>query len=75
MSKFLFDFDDDDFAFRVSDNMAMDSDGDLLLRMTDTMALDLDSGDIHLTLYGRKTKKIYGMTICLTMINGMILVI
>ena len=49
MSKFFFDFDDDDFAFQVSDNMAMDSDGNLLLRMTDTMALDLDSGDIHLT--------------------------
>lgn len=57
MSKFLFDFDDDDFAFQVSDNMAMDSDGDLLLRMTDTMALDLDSGDIHLTSLWEKDEE------------------
>ncbi len=49
MSKFLFDFDDDDFAFQISDDMAVDFDGDLLLRMTDSLSLDLDSGDIHLT--------------------------
>lgn len=35
------------FAFSISDNMAMDSDGDLLMRMSDNMALDLDSGDVH----------------------------
>lgn len=57
MSKFLFDFDDDDFAFQVSDNMAMDSDGNLLLRMTDTMALDIDSGDIHLTSLWEKDEE------------------
>lgn len=47
MSKHFFDYDDGDFAFSISDNMAMDSDGDLLMRMADNMALDLDSGDVH----------------------------
>ena len=46
MSKHFFDYDGD-FAFSISDNMAMDSDGDLLMRMSDNMALGLDSGDIH----------------------------
>lgn len=48
MSKHFFDYDDGDFAFSISDNMAMDSDGDLLMRMSDNMAMDLDSGDIHM---------------------------
>lgn len=47
MSKHFFDYDDGDFAFSISDNMAIDSDGDLLMRMSDNMAMDLDSGDIH----------------------------
>ena len=47
MSKQFFDYDDGDFAFSISDNMAMDSDGDLLMCMSDNMALDLDSGDVH----------------------------
>lgn len=47
MSKQFFDYDDGDFAFSISDNMAMDSDSDLLMRMSDNMALDLDSGDVH----------------------------
>ena len=47
MGKHFFDFEDGDFAFSISDNMAMDSDGDLLMRMSDNMALDLDSGDVH----------------------------
>ena len=47
MSQQFFDYDDGDFAFSISDNMAMDSDGDLLMRMSDNMALDLDSGDVH----------------------------
>ena len=29
----FFDYDDGDFAMRILDNMAMDSDGDLMLRM------------------------------------------
>lgn len=47
MSKHFLDYDDGDFAFSISDNMAIDSDGDLLMRMSDNMVLDLDSGDVH----------------------------
>ena len=45
----IFDYDDGDYAFSISDNMAMDSEGDLLLRISDNMAMDLDSGDLHFT--------------------------
>ena len=48
MSKHFFDYEDGDFAFSISDNMAMDSDGNLLMRMSDNMAMDLESGDIHI---------------------------
>lgn len=48
MSKQFFDYDNGDFAFSISDNMAMDSDGDLLMRMSDNMAMDMDSGDVHI---------------------------
>ena len=47
MSKRLFDYDDGDFAYTVSDNMAIDSDGNMLMRMGDNMVMDMDSGDIH----------------------------
>ena len=47
MSKHFFDYDDGDFAYTVSNNMAIDSDGNLLMRMGDNMAMDMDSGDIH----------------------------
>ena len=49
MRKHIFDYEDGDFAFTVSDNMAMDSDGNMMMRMGDNMAMDMDSGDIHLT--------------------------
>ena len=48
MSKHFFDFEDGDFAYTISDNMAIDSDGDLLMRMGDNMAMDMDTGDIHI---------------------------
>ena len=48
MSKYIFDYDDGDFAMNISDNMAMDSDGDLMMRMGDHMAMDMDTGDIHM---------------------------
>lgn len=48
MSKYFFDWDDGDFGFSISNNIAMGSDGDLLMRMSDNMAMDLDSGDMHL---------------------------
>lgn len=49
MGKLIFDFDDGDFALRMSDNMAMDLDGNLLMKMSDNMVMDMDSGELHLT--------------------------
>ncbi len=49
MRKHIFDFEDGDFAFTVSDKMSMDSGGNLMMRVGDNMAMDMDSGDIHLT--------------------------
>lgn len=48
MGKHFFDFEDGDFAFSISDNMAMDSDGVLMMRMGNNMAMDMDTGDIHM---------------------------
>ena len=48
MGKHFFDFEDGDFAFSISDNMAMDSDGDLMMRMDNNMAMAMDTGDIHM---------------------------
>ena len=51
MGKHFFDFEDGDFAFTVSDNMAIDSDGNMMMRMGDNMAMhiisswDRDEGD------------------------------
>jgi len=47
MSKQLWDMEDGDFLFEISDNMAMDSDGNMMMRMSDNTAMDMDSGDIH----------------------------
>ena len=49
MGKCFFDFIDGDFAYSISDNMAIDSDGDLLMRMGDNMTMDMDSGELHIT--------------------------
>ncbi len=48
MGKQFYDFEDGDFAYSRSDDMAIDSDGDLMLRMGDNMAMDMDSGDLHI---------------------------
>lgn len=48
MGKHFFDFDDGDFAYSISNNMAIDSDGDLLMRMGDNMVMDMDSGELHI---------------------------
>ena len=48
MGKHFFDFEDGDFAFSISGNIAMDSDGDLMMRMGNNMAMDMDTGDIHM---------------------------
>lgn len=47
MSKYFFDYDDGDFTYTVSDNMAIDSDGNMMMRMGDNMAMDMDSGELH----------------------------
>lgn len=48
MGKNFFDYEDGDFAYSISDNVAIDSDGDLLIRMGDNMAMDMDSGELHI---------------------------
>ena len=48
MGKHFFDYDDDDFGFAISDNMAIDSAGNMMMRMSDNIAMDLNSGDIHI---------------------------
>lgn len=47
MNRSFFDYDDGDFLFAVSDNMAMDSEGDLMMRVSDNTVLDINSGDLH----------------------------
>ena len=49
MSKLIFFFFYGDFALRMSDDMAMDSDGNLMMRVSDNMVMDMDSGELHLT--------------------------
>ncbi len=46
----IFDLDDDDFVFPLSNGMAMDSNGDLMIRLSSNMALDLESGDLHMVM-------------------------
>ena len=48
MGKLFFDYDDGDYAYSISDNMAVDSDGDFLMRIGDHMAMDMDSGELHM---------------------------
>ena len=47
MGKYFFDYENGDFAYAISDNMAIDSDGDMLMRMGDNMAMDMEAGDLH----------------------------
>lgn len=47
MNKKIFDYDDSDFAYTISNNMAIDSNGDMLMRMGDNMAMDMVTGDLH----------------------------
>ena len=48
MGDSFFDMDSDKFAFTVSDNMAMNTDGDFLMRTSDCSAMDLNTGEIHI---------------------------
>lgn len=47
MGKYFFNYENGDFAYAVSDNIAIDSDGDMLMRMDDNMAMDMETGDLH----------------------------
>ncbi len=47
MGKHFFDYENGDFAYVISDNMAIDSDGDMLMRMGNNMAMDMEAGDLH----------------------------
>lgn len=47
MSKIIFDYDNGDYMYTVSNNMAINSDGDIIMRMSDNMAIDTETGDIH----------------------------
>ena len=48
MGKNFFDYEYGDFAYSISDNMAINSDRDLLIRMGDNIAMDIDSGELHI---------------------------
>ena len=45
--KYVFDVDDGDFGFQMSDSMGVDSDGNMMMRVGDNMAMDMDSGEMH----------------------------
>lgn len=47
MRRNFFDYDDGDFAYKISDNMAIDSDGNMLMRMGDNSAVDMETGEMH----------------------------
>ena len=47
MSKHFFDYDDGDFAYTVSDNMAIDSNGNMMMRMGSSTALRACSSSIR----------------------------
>ena len=49
MSQPIFDYDDGDYIFNHSGNIAFDSDGDMMMRISDNMAMDMDSGELHFT--------------------------
>lgn len=49
MGKPIFDYDDGDFIFNTSSNIAFDSDGNMMMRMSENMAMDMDSGELHFT--------------------------
>ena len=44
----IFDVDDGDFGFQMSDTMGMESDGNMMMRVGDNMAMDMDSGELHM---------------------------
>lgn len=51
MGKHFFDLKNGNFAYSISDNMAIDSDGHLMMRMGEHLAMDMDTSELH-TIYG-----------------------
>lgn len=47
MHRHFFDYDDGDFCFPLSDNMAIDTDGNTMMRMSNNMAMNMNSGELH----------------------------
>lgn len=47
MNKHFFDYDDGDFIYSLSDDMAIDSNGNMMMRMSDNVAMDMDSRELH----------------------------
>ena len=43
----IFDIDDGDFLFEVSDSIAYDSHGNMMMRIGDNMAMDMEDGELH----------------------------
>ena len=48
MGKNFFDYDDGEFCYSSSGNIAFNSNGDMLMRMGDNMAMNMDSGELHI---------------------------
>lgn len=48
MGKYVFDHDDIDFVYPISDQMALAPDGGLLMWMGHHIAMDMDSGELHI---------------------------
>lgn len=49
MSNPLFDYNDGDLIFKLSDQTALDTEGHLMMRMGDNMVMDMYSGELHFT--------------------------
>lgn len=49
MGNSVFDYDNGDFIFIGSDNIAFTSNGNMMMKISDNMAIDMGSGDLHTT--------------------------
>ncbi len=61
-----FDYDDGDFIFNTSSNIAFDSDGNMMMRMSENMAMDMDSENCILHLIGQTKKTIKNLSLYVT---------
>lgn len=48
MTNPIYDLEDGELFYALSDEMAIDDEGNVVMKMTDDMILDMESGDIHL---------------------------